>query len=137
MEFFASNEFGRVFYIVGASLVIFVVWQGYYRNRFYPWFAYTVCSGLVLFTIFYLSYRFGTGYTPAKIEEETARHAYYAWWAALHGTLSFIAIIQTCVLFIRASRVHTLGKNYFREHPKLVLSLVILWPVAILFGMLI
>ncbi len=137
MEFLASNEFGRLFYIVGASLVIFIVWRAYYRNRFSPWFAYALCSALVLFTIFYLSYRFGTGYTSEILEKEATRDAYYAWWAGLHGTLSFVAIIQTCVLFIGASRVYPLGRNYFKEHPKLSLSLVILWPVALLFGMLI
>jgi len=137
MDFFASNTFGSFFYTISAILTLFVVAQGYYKNKFFRYTANIVAISLVVFTIFYLSYRFGIGHTTEKIEMETVHNKYYVWWAGLHGALSFTAIVYTCTVFVYASQSFNEGGNYFREHPKKSFLLIVLWPVAILSGILI
>jgi hypothetical protein len=137
IHFLSSNAFGSFFYMYCGVFVLCVALYGYRYNIFLLPLARTLIGSLFLFTVFYLGYRFGSGYTPARMSEYETLDPYYILYAALHGTVSLVAIGVTAYAFAYASKVYRRGENYFRQHVEIFFILFIVWPIMVLSGLLI
>jgi hypothetical protein len=132
MDFIASNEFGSLFYSVSGVMVLIILWRAYFGGVFPARAATRLMWVVVAFTLFYLGYRFGTGYTPSKIAEHANTNAWYRYQAAFHGIVSTWAIVQATVMFMCARKVFARGENYFRQRPRMTAVLALLWVILLL-----
>ena len=136
MEYLASNTFGTTFYASIAAIVIYCVAQAYLYNLFFQRTFRVVVLILVAFSIFFLWYRFGTGYTSERMNEQSQLDSFYVWWAALHGILSSLAILLTCSIAVFAESSQKRGENFYRNNKKFTFFFIMLWPTALLFGVM-
>ncbi len=135
MDTITSNAFGSIFYLVHACIIFWIVWRGYKRNTFSGAGSQMVLTSVVLFTLVYVGYRFGTGSTPQQISVHSASDPSYKWFAGIHGSISLFAILYTCVLFIQAKKSFSVGRNYFRNQIKRSVGLVVSWILMLLSGL--
>ena len=132
MEVIFSSEFGRAFFTLGTVVVTGIVWYGYYKDSFSPWFTWLTVLVLVGYMVAFLLYRYLIGH----VDEHMARESSYVFIAAVHGIVSLAAIVQASYMFTVAERAYARNDNYFRMHKKATLVLVLLWPLALLSGLL-
>jgi cation transport ATPase len=131
MDFLTSNEFGSWFYAMMGITVTSVIIRGYYFNKFSSNLLNTINFALVFFTIFYVGYRFGSGYTPNKITEHASSDQLYMYKAAFHGLISMWAVVQSVYILYRARIEFKQGKNYFTSNPKKSIFVFFLWSILI------
>jgi len=125
-----SGEFARAIFVVGTVVVTGIVWYGYRKNIFSPWFAWLTTLVFVAYMCAFLLYRFAFGY----MQEEIESNATYKIIGMIHGVISLAAIVYTCLVFIYAERTFSRGENYFTQHKKSTVILLALWPLALITG---
>ncbi len=131
MEIILSGEFGRVFFAVGTILVTWIVWNGYYKNQFSARFAWGTTILFIIYASAFLLFNYLTG----EVDEHANTERWYALIASIHGTIALAAIIHACIAFYKAKDAFARGENYFRDHKKMSISLVLLWPLSLLSGL--
>lgn len=128
-----SSEFGRLFFLFGTVAVLSIVWNGYAHNSFTRVHAWSTVAIVVVYMVSFLAYRHMT----AHIETHMVHEPLYMVLASIHGVISLAAILLACIVFSKAPAYFARGENYFRTHEIRSLLLVLLWPLALLSGLLI
>jgi hypothetical protein len=133
MEFLMGSEFGRLFFAFGTVIILSLLWFGYYRSVYVDWLSRIVLCVLVVYMVTFLLYRYFTAHIAHHMQHEPL----YVVLGAIHGTISLAAILYASIVFFQASKSFKKNENYFRVHKIGTLMLSLLWPAALLSGMLI
>ena len=132
MDIIFGEEFVEAVFVIGTVVVLSIVWFAYYRNKFSPWFSMLSTLVFVTYMVAFLYHSHVTG----SMEEHAATIPFFAFLGAVHGIISLLAIVVTLVAFYRAEPTFRRGGNFFTAHPQLSLFIALLWPAALISGML-
>lgn len=113
--------------------VLFIFYQGYKHNKFFPKLVFFVLAYETLVNITYMSYRALTHTADVGPHHHTAFHIGVA---IFHGVMAIIMFVALVVFFIIAWRKYKKGINYFKEHKIFTIIFVILWMTAVFSGLL-
>jgi hypothetical protein len=110
-----------------------ILWFGYFRSIYVQWLSWVVIVVFVGYMVTFLMYRYLTAHITAHMAHEPS----YMFLAAIHGTISLAAIVFACFVFVRAGVSFERNENYFQHHTLGTITLALLWPMALISGMLI
>ncbi len=126
LETLVSNEFGSLFYALSSIVVLSIIGYGFITGNFNQRCSIFIMMSIIVFTVFYLGYRFGTGYTTEKIGEHSTETRYLLFVIG-HGVVSLWAILHTTYFFLRAKKLSSTGGSYVRHHSKEAGFIAVLW----------
>jgi uncharacterized membrane protein YozB (DUF420 family) len=106
------------------------IWAGWRKNLFRKRLVALTLAYEALFNISYMVYRVLTHVDDSK------DGPFEIGLAIFHGTLSLAMFIALIVFMIVAWRAYGKGKNYFKEHPRLTWTFLVLWTLSVLSGVL-
>lgn len=112
------------------TLIFWIVYRGYAKNRFIPNLALFAVVYEILFNVGYMLYR--TLAHPAQY----ALTPFLKTLAASHGILSLVMMHALMLFFFKAARGYRQGVNYFAAWPKMTLLFLALWCLSLLSGLL-
>ena len=115
--------------LVTASL-LYILYSGYYKNKFLTALTAVTLGYEVLFNISYMSYR-------ALTHEDSTAHpdsTLHIILAAFHGTFSLLMVILLLVFMYFAWKNYKTGINFFAMRKKLTTTFLIAWLVAVISG---
>lgn len=110
--------------------VLYILYSGYYKNRFLTKLAAITLAYETLFNISYMSYRALSHQDSSKYPDS----AFHIALAIFHGTFSLLMFILLLVFMFFAWRGYKKGLNFFQVHKKLTLVFLIAWLVAVFSG---
>ena len=112
--------------------ILYVIYSGYFKNKFPIVVAVIALAYEILFNISYMASRLFT-------HEDSAQHpdsSFHIAIAIFHGTFSLVMFILLLVFMFFAWMGYRSGKNYFRLHKKLTIIFLVSWMIAVLSGFL-
>jgi len=115
--------------LVTAS-ILYILYTGYYQNKFSPLLTGITLAYEVLFNISYMTYR-------ALSHQDSTAHpdsGFHIALAAFHGIFSLLMFVLLLVFMFFAWKNYSKGINFFRERKKLTAIFLAAWMIAVISG---
>ena|ERR1051326_710928 len=112
--------------------VIYILYQGFYKNRFLTTLAAVTLGYETLFNISYMAYRALTHVDSTAYPDSPFHIAL----AIFHGSFSLLMFVLLLIFMFFAWKSYKKGINFFQQHKKLTLIFLIAWLIAIFSGFL-
>ena len=112
--------------------VLYILYSGYYKNKFLTKLAAVTLSYETLFNISYMAYR-------ALTHDDDTAHpdsAFHIGLAIFHGTFALLMFVALVIFMYFAWKNYKAGINFFQKYKKLTLVFLIAWMIAVLSGFL-
>ncbi len=132
IDFVFSSLFTTSTQVLISLIVIYSVYEagnrGILRDKLVFW--------ILGLDILYVAAAMYVRYTSGHISVDVHTERFYPLLASLHGTISLFAWVLTVVYFKRARVAMDRGVNYFRELGARGYTIVILWLLALISGII-
>jgi len=115
--------------LVTAS-VLYILYSGYYKNRFPSKLVVVTLAYETLFNISYMSYR-ALSHADDSAHPDSSFHIAIA---IFHGTFSLLMFIALIIFMYYAWKNYRQGINFFQKFKKLTLIFLIAWLIAVFSG---
>jgi len=115
--------------LVTAS-VLYILYSGYYKNRFPAQLTAVTLLYETLFNISYMSYR-ALSHVDNSTHPDSSFHIALA---IFHGTFSLFMFIALIIFMYFAWKNYKNGINFFQKFKKLTLVFLIAWLIAVVSG---